>query len=141
MGRSLGLPVVHTTGGITLLTGGNVRLAPSSVLRLAARTGCDEGDGGLLAYANGRYGIVGCRGRFSDEGGRLLIHGLETFGSRGALAEFGRQLGELIAKPGRFDGLAVVERVSDPGTGAGLVVEALVEAGLEAVWAPGLGAG
>jgi hypothetical protein len=133
--RSLKHPVLHAAaGGITVLTGANVALAPAMVVpalsRLAGPSRRLAGDEvALLAFAAPRAGLVGMRGVLRVRDGEVLLHDVEAFGAASAMRGFGIEVGRFLSGGGRFSEDVTVEGADVPGPVATLV-EGLAEGGL-----------
>ena len=135
MVRSLRDPVVMAgDGGLTLLTGRNVDLAPPPVAASASRLSgpgrLPPGALELLAFARGRSGLVGCRGSVTAGPDGAVLGDLEPFGPRSGLGAFGRDLAAFVARPGRFDASPRVALREGACCGARLLAEGLQAGGL-----------
>lgn len=126
MPRSLSDPLVMADPcGVTLLSGGNVALAPGSLAvamrRLGERPRPREGVP-FVAFSHGRSGLVGCRGVASTSGNAAVLREVETFGLPSGLPAFAEDFARFLTRPGRFAEAPVIE----PGTsGARTLAEAL----------------
>lgn len=126
MTRDLTQPLILSeAGGITLLTGRNVALAPGRLAAIMARMGdppCHRDGTPFVAFATGRSGMVGFRGVASPSGEGTVLREVEAFGSQAGIEAFAERLASFLCEPRRF---ARVARV-DPGSpGGGLLSRAL----------------
>jgi len=123
-GKRLGDGLVHADpGGVTLLTGDNVALAPAfldaALRRLAgpSRRGA-PGDVPLLAFSHRRDGIaLAAAVVASGRDGGPLLRDVEAGGRPEGLEGLGRDLAALFLHPGRFERAPSVEAVRGPRPG------------------------
>lgn len=129
--RDLTRPVLFSgdagDGEVTILTGGNVGLAPEAVAR--ALEGVPWGAPGrrpdpvpLVAFARTRHGLAGAWGGAT---GAAAVAFLGTFGRPEGLDALGAALGAYLADRDRFPGGACVRLPEGPGAAAlGAALEA-----------------